>query len=68
MGETEVRAARVAALPKSGLQYKLAYVSNVSDTSRTTVEILPNPMTEEGARFLQLRGEGIRYSFNRSQT
>ena len=66
--ETEVRAARIAARPRSGLQYKIAYVSNVSDLSKTNIEMLPNPMTEEGAHVLQLRGEGIRYSFSRNQS
>lgn len=65
MGETEVRAARIAARPRSGVQYKIAYVSNLSDTSETLIEMLPNPMTEEGARVLQIRGEGIRYGFKR---
>ena len=65
MGETEVRAARIAARRKSGVQYWIAYVSNVSDTSNTLIEMLPNPMTEQGARVLQIRGEGIRYGFRR---
>ena len=34
MGETEVRAARAAARVKSGVQYKIAYVSNLSDTAK----------------------------------
>jgi len=65
MGETEVAAARMAARPRSGVQYKVAYVSNVEDSSKLTIEMLPNPTTEEGARVLQLRGEGIRYGFRR---
>ena len=65
MGETEVVAARMAAQPRSGVQYKIAYVSNVADTSKMTIEMLPNPATEEGTRVLQLRGEGIRYGFRR---
>ena len=65
MGATEVRAARIAARTRSGVQYKIAYVSNISDSSKTTIEMLPNPMTEEGERVLQLGGEGIRYSFSR---
>ena len=68
LGETEVRAARMAARPRSGLQYNIAYVSNVSDLSKTNIEMLPNPMTDEGAHVLQLRGEGIRYSFSRNQS
>ena len=65
MGETEVRAARRAARARSGVQYKIAYVSNVTDSKYTRIEMLPNPLTEEGGRVLQLRGEGIRYGFNR---
>jgi hypothetical protein len=67
MGETEVAAARVAARPRSGVQYKIAYVSHVSNLSETTIEMIPNPMSEEGARVLELRGEGIRYAFRRKQ-
>lgn len=65
VGETEVRAARLAARSRSGVQYKIVYVSHVADPSLTTIEVLPNPMTEEGARVFELRGEGIRYSFDR---
>lgn len=68
MGESEVRAARAAARPRSAIQYKIAYVSNVTDTTRTMIEMLPNPMTDEGARVLALLGEGIRYSFSRSSS
>ena len=66
MGETEVRAARDAARNRSGVQYRIAYVSNLSDTNATDIEMLPNPMTEEGGRVFQLRGQGIRYGFNRN--
>ena len=65
MGESEVAAARVAARSRSGVQYKIAYVSHVSDLSKTAIEMIPNPMSEEGARVLELRGEGIRYAFRR---
>ena len=65
MGESEVAAARVAAISRSGVQYKIAYVSHVSDLSKTAIEMIPNPMSEEGARVLELRGEGIRYAFRR---
>ena len=66
LGETEVRAAQKAARPRSRVQYKIAYVSNVTDPSVTNIEMLPNPMTEEGERVLQLRGQGIHYGFNRN--
>ena len=64
MGETEVAAAR----PRSGVQYKIAYVSYVSEPARAMIEVLPNPMSEDGARVLELRGEGIRYGFRRSKS
>ncbi|MBA69762.1 MAG: hypothetical protein CML30_12895 [Rhizobiales bacterium] len=67
MGETEVAAARAAARPRSGVQYKIAYVSYVSEPARAMIEMLPNPMSEDGARVLELRGEGIRYGFRRSK-
>lgn len=66
VGETEVRAGRQAARSRSGVQYKIAYVSFVTDPSRTQIEMLPNPMSEEGSRVLGLLGEGIRYGFTRS--
>lgn len=66
MGETEIKAARVAARFRSGIQYKIAYVSNLSDPPNLLVEMLPNPMTEEGESVLELLGEGIRYGFKRS--
>ena len=65
LGETEVAAAREAAKDRNGFQYKIAYVSYVADSSETCIEILPNPMTDDGASVLRLRGEGIRYSFER---
>jgi|TARA_R110002124_G_scaffold287327_1_gene472909 hypothetical protein len=65
LGETEVAAAREAAKDRNGFQYKIAYVSYVADPSETRIEILPNPMTDDGASVLRLRGEGIRYSFER---
>ena len=66
MGETEVRAAKAAARLKSGVEYKIVYVSNLSETIKTNIEILPNPMSDEGERVFQLRGQGIRYGFRRS--
>lgn len=65
IGETEVRAARLAARARSGVQYKIAYVSHVAEPAQTKIEMLPNPMTDEGAHVLDLRGEGIRYGFER---
>ncbi len=65
IGETEVRAARLAARPRSGIQYKIAYVSYVAEPAKTKIDVLPNPMTDEGAHVLELRGEGIRYGFQR---
>ncbi|AXX98609.1 sacsin N-terminal ATP-binding-like domain-containing protein [Profundibacter amoris] len=66
MGETEIKAARASAKFRSGTQYKIAYVSNLSDPPNLSVEMLPNPMTEEGEGVLELLGEGIRYGFKRS--
>ena len=65
IGETEVKAARLAARSRSGIQYKIAYVSHVAEPAQTKIEMLPNPMTDEGAHVLELRGEGIRYGFER---
>lgn len=66
MGETEVHAARIAARARSGLKYVIAYVSHVGVPASTRVEILPNPLSEEGEGVLALQGEGLRYRFRRS--
>jgi hypothetical protein len=66
LGETEVRAGRAAARSRSGVQYWIAYVSNLSDAANAKVEMLPNPMSEEGEAVLNLLGEGLRYGFRRS--
>lgn len=66
LGETEVRAGRAAARSRSGIQYWIAYVSNLSDPANARVELLPNPMSEEGEAVLNLLGEGLRYGFRRS--
>ncbi len=65
LGESEVRAARDAAKFRSGKKYKIAYVSNLSESLDTSIEILPNPMSEEGDFVLSLLGQGIRFGFNR---
>ena len=65
LGETEVRAGRAAARPRSGTQYWIAYVSNIGTPSQARVEMLPNPMSEEGEAVLNLLGEGLRYGFVR---
>ncbi|RWN52715.1 hypothetical protein [Mesorhizobium sp.] len=66
IGETEVRAGRAATRNRSGVQYWIAYVSNLSSPGQTRVEMLPNPMSEEGEAVLNLLGEGLRYGFGRS--
>jgi hypothetical protein len=66
MGESEVRAGRAAARTRSGVQYWIAYVRNLSEPAQTQVEMLPNPMSEEGEAVLNLLGEGLRYGFRRS--
>lgn len=66
MGESEVRAARDAARPRSGSRYAIAYVSNVGEPAQTRLEMLPNPMSEEGEGAIYLLGEGIRYGFRRN--
>jgi Domain of unknown function (DUF3883) len=66
MGETEVRAARTTVRTRGGRQYRIAYVSNVGEPARTRVEMLPNPMSEEGEAVLNLLGEGLRYGFYRT--
>ena len=65
LGETEVRAGRIAARTRSGLQYWIAYVSNLAVPAQAQVEMIPNPLSEAGEAVLELVGEGLRYSFRR---
>jgi hypothetical protein len=63
MGESEVRAAREAARPRSGQRYVVIYVANPATSSATRIDILPNPMSEEADGILRLLGEGVRFGF-----
>lgn len=63
MGESEVRAAREAARPRSGQRYVVIYVANPATSSSTRIDILPNPMSEEADGILRLLGEGVRFGF-----
>ena len=63
MGESEVRAARDAARPRSSQRYIVIYVANPATSDSTRIDILPNPMSEEADGVLQLLGEGVRYGF-----
>jgi hypothetical protein len=63
MGESEVRAAREAARPRSGQQYIVIYVANPAISSVTRIDVLPNPMSEEADGILRLLGEGVRFGF-----
>lgn len=63
MGESEIRAAREAARPRSGQRYVVIYVANPATSSATRIDILPNPMSEEADGILRLLGEGVRFGF-----
>lgn len=63
MGESEVRAAREAARPRSGQRYVVIYVANPATSSATRIDILPNPMSEDADGTLRLLGEGVRFGF-----
>ena len=65
MGETEVRAARDAAKPRSTIRYCIVYVADPHDPPNTRIDVLPNPMSEEADGMLDLLGEGVRFGFNR---
>lgn len=65
MGETEVRAAREAAKPRSKKRYIIAYVADPATPSATRIDFLPNPMSEEADGVLDLLGEGVRFGFRR---
>jgi hypothetical protein len=63
MGESEFRAAREAARPRSGQRYVVIYVANPATSSATRIDVLPNPMSEEADNILRLLGEGVRFGF-----
>ena len=63
MGESEVRAAREAARPRTGQRYVVIYVANPATSSATRIDILPNPMSDEADGLLSLLGEGVRFGF-----
>ena len=65
MGETEVRAARDAARPRSNTRYVVVYVANPHDPGNTHIDMLPNPMSPDSDGVLQLLGEGVRFGFKR---
>jgi hypothetical protein len=63
--ESEVRKAREAARPRSGLRYVIIYVADPGNSNATRIDVLPNPMSEEADGVLELLGEGVRYAFHR---
>ena len=65
MGETEVRAARDAARPRSNTRYVVVYVANPHDPANAYIDVLPNPMSPEADGVLNLLGEGARFGFKR---
>ena len=65
MGETEVRAAREAARPRSNTRYVVVYVANPHDPANAHIDVLPNPMSSEADGVLNLLGEGARFGFKR---
>ena len=65
MGETEVRAAREAARPRSNTRYVVVYVANPHDPGNAHIDVLPNPMSPEADGVLDLLGEGVRFGFKR---
>jgi hypothetical protein len=65
MGETEVRFARDVARSRKPERYVIAYVANVGQTGKTTIDILPNPLSPEADSALSIAGDSIRYTFAR---
>ena len=66
MGESEVREARKAARPRSKERYVIVYVADPGNSAATKIDVLPNPLSDEGTGVLEMLGEGIRYGFKRS--
>ena len=64
LGETEVRRARDCATTR-GTKYRIVYVSNVHDSRAMKLDVLPNPLSDEGRLLFRIGGQGIRYKFQR---
>ncbi len=64
MGESEVRFASKVANQR-GNNYKIVYVSNIDNSSKTDIEILPNPMAVAGKKSYSIGGKGFRITFKR---
>lgn len=64
LGDTEIRMARDCAT-KKGRQYRIIYVSNILDSTAMRLEVLPNPLSEEGKTLFRIGGQGIHYQFLR---
>lgn len=64
LGETEVRFAAECARSR-GRQYRIIYVSNVQDTDAMRLEMLPNPLSNEGRPHFRIGGQRFRYRFER---
>lgn len=64
LGETEVVRAQDCNR-RSGCDYYVVYVSNVADTPSLNIEILPNPLSDQGENAYRLDGQGLRYRFSR---
>lgn len=64
MGESEVRFATQCASQR-GKAYKIVYISNIDDSSKTDIEVLPNPMGGYGSKGYRIGGKGFRLSFQR---
>ncbi len=65
MGETEVREARRAAKPRAKERYVVVYVADPGRPASTRIDVLPNPLSDEGASVLEMLGEGVRFGFKR---
>ncbi|MFC1935560.1 sacsin N-terminal ATP-binding-like domain-containing protein [Chloroflexota bacterium] len=64
LGETEVICAEDCHR-RSGCEYHIVYVSNVANTPSLKIELLPNPLSDEGESAYRLDGQGLRYRFRR---
>lgn len=64
LGDTEIRLARDCSTMR-GAEYRVIYVSNVQDPISSRLDILPNPLSDDGKHFFRIGGHGLRYEFLR---
>lgn len=62
--ESEMRAAQRAAKRTSGVDYRIVYVTGIEDMETLCIDVLPNPLSADGADRYRILGKGMRLKPN----